>query len=486
MNISVVSTRCYLKVNKRITYFVRFDHILFRMKKYSKKFWGAFVFGSIVFLFGWFVFWEIKHQGLESLKRLIGWVPFNQEMKTDLDTVITLADALLVTGGEEKTFLILFQNNLELRPGGGFIGSFGILKIRDGVVVDFSVHDTGNFDGRIPSTIEPPYPMRETLRIDSLKLRDSNYSPDFGENARWAEEFYRMGNGIEIFDGVVAITTNVLTSFLRVIGPVEIESFPGVYSAENAILDLEYQVEQGYQKQNIDFGERKSVMGILGLEILHRVKALPIAKKYELFQVVLDDLHKKDIQLFFKDDILQAQVASAHWDGKLDTVWQDDYLFAVDANLNSFKSDYFVKRSYAYTVDLSREKPEATLAITYRHTAVARDWFTKDYQTFLRVYVPANSYLTTVTGAAKEPVYGTLFTRKYFGVLVQVPLNTEKTVIFTYTLPETIEGDWYDLKIQKQPGLNDVPVTVTIIQKDGSKKVKSFVLNRDTVLGELE
>ncbi|MDP3957335.1 MAG: DUF4012 domain-containing protein [bacterium] len=456
------------------------------MKQYSTKFWITFVTIAIIFLSGWFVFWEVKNQGWESLKRLLRLVPLTQETRTDLETVISLADSLLYTEGKEKTFLILFQNNLELRPGGGFIGSFGILKVRDGGITDFSVHDTGNFDGRIPSTTPPPYPMRETLNIDSWKLRDSNYSPDFPENAKWAETFYQMGQGEERFDGVVAVTANVLTSFLKITGPIEIEGFPGTYGADNAIVDLEYQVEQGYLKQNIAFGERKSVMGILGLEILHRVKALSLSKKYELFQTILADLHKKDIQLIFKDTVLQEQVMAAHWDGAMDRVWKDDYLFLVDANLNSFKTDYFVKRSYAYTVDLSQEIPQATLEITYRNTAEKRDWFAKDYQTFLRVYVPAGSFLHTVTGAALDPVYGELLGKKYFGVLIQVPVRTEKTVTFEYTLPQNLEREWYDLKIQKQPGLNDVSVTVIVIKKDGSREERTFVLNRDTVLSELQ
>lgn len=455
------------------------------MKRYSTKFWVIFVVVSAVFLFGWFVFWEVKNRGVNSLKDLLGLTPLGQETRTDLETVISLADSVLRTDGREKTFLILFQNNLELRPGGGFIGSFGILKVRDGRLVDFSVHDTGNFDGRIPDTVEPPYPMRETLRIDSWKLRDSNYSPDFGENAKQAEAFYHMGQGTEQFDGIVAVTANILTSFLKVIGPVTIEGFPGTFDADNAILDLEYQVEQGYRAQDIAFGERKSVMGMLGLEILHRAKTLSLSKKYELFQTILDDLHQKDIQLMFKDEALQEQVAAAHWDGALDRAWKSDYLFIVDANLNSFKSDYFVKRSYAYTVDLSADVPQATLAVTYRHTAQARDWFTKDYQTYLRVYVPAGSYLHTVTGAAKDPVYGELLGKKYFGVLVQVPLGTEKTVKFEYDLPREIVSEWYDLKIQKQPGLNDVPVSVTIIRQDGTAEKQELSLNRDTVLGEL-
>lgn len=456
------------------------------MKKYSKKFWAVFIAVSVIFLTGWFVFWEVRTHGLESLKRLLGILPMTEETKTDLDTVITLADSLLDTDGQEKTFLLLFQNNLELRPGGGFIGSFGILKVRDGAITHFAVHDTGNFDGRIPDTIAPPYPMKETLKIPSWKLRDSNYSPDFAENAKWAEEFYRMGQGAERFDGIVGITTNVLTSFLRVTGPVELADYPGTYGADNAILDLEYQVEQGYLKQNVAFGERKSVMGILGLEILERVKALSLPKKYELFKVVLDDLHRKDIQLLFKDEALQADVIASGWDGRLDTTWQDDYLLLVDANLNSWKSDYFVKRSYTYTIDLSKEVPQATLAITYRHTAPKKDWFTKDYQTFLRVYVPKGSFLSDATHTATAPVFGEFANKKYFGMLIHVPLGTEKTVTLRYTLPKEIEREWYDLKVEKQPGLNDVPVSVTVIKSDGTREEKSFVLNRNTVLGDIE
>jgi len=457
------------------------------MKKQSTKFWMTFLILTTVFLMGWFVFWEVKNQGFESLKRLLGFVPMQAEVKTDLETVMSLADMVFHTDGQEKVFLILFQNNLELRPGGGFIGSFGILKVRDGNVTDLSIHDTGNFDGRIPNTVLPPYPMKETLGISSWKFRDSNYSPDFSENARQAEIFYQMGQGQEKFDGVVAITANVLSSFLRVTGPVNLEGFPGTYGADNAILDLEYQVEQGYLKQNIDFGERKSVMNILGFEILHRIKGLSVVKKYELFKVVLDDLHRKDIQLAFKDELLQKQVVSSGWDGTIDGNWKGDYLLMVDANLNSFKSDYFMKRSYSYTIDLSFPlAPKATLSVLYENTNKEKDWFAKDYQTFLRVYVPQESYLNKVTGASQDPVYGESFGKKYFGVLVHVPILTKKTVTFEYMLPKDFKREWYDLKIQKQSGLNDVPVSVTVITENGKRIERNIVLNRDTIMDNIE
>ena len=447
-------------------------------KNHPILFWSLFALFSSLFLFGWFAYWEARHQGLGSLLEKL---PVSRELRSDASAVGFFADSVMRTDGHDRTYLILFQNNLELRPGGGFVGSFGILKIRDGKVVAFDVHDSGNFDGRIPDTVAPPYPMSETLKISSWKLRDSNWEPDFAANAKQAVTFYNMGGGEEKFDGVIAITTDVLSSFLSVTGPVEIPGFPGKYDEKNAIIDLEYQVEKGFLEQGVERGDRKSVMGLLGDQILAKVRELPPQDLFRLLQVVLDDLNQKDIQLWFADEDLEAEAVSAGWAGSFDGKWSDDFLMAVDANLNSWKTDYVMRRSMEYSVDLSQETPKAKLTVHYEHVGKEKDFMTKDYQTFLRVYVPNGSWLGGVSGNAKDPVFGEFMGKKYFGVLVHVPLGTSKDVSFEYDLPKGIEREFYDLKIQKQSGLAGVPVKLTIVGKDGSKKETSFQLNRDYV-----
>jgi hypothetical protein len=400
------------------------------------------------------------------------------ELTGDLATLIQLTGAFMNTGGEERVFLVLFQNNMELRPGGGFIGSFGILKVKDGAIMSFASHDVVNFDGRIPDTVPAPYPLPETLGVRSLKLRDSNISPDWSVNAKAAEDFYRLGKGEETLDGVIGITTNVLTSFLSIVGPVEVPGYPGEYDAETGVLDLEYQVEQAFYKQGITRGERKSIMNLLGNIILEKAKALPMSGKYALFRVVLDDLHKKDIQISFQDETLQKIVRTAGWSGEVNQEWSQDYVLAVDSNLNSFKTDYRMRRSMEYTVDLSGEIPKAKLAVTYEHTAKEKDYMTKDYQSFARIYVPEGSWLESVTGAAKPAVFGSELGRKYFGAIIQVPLGATRTVTWNYVLPKELATSDYDLLIEKQAGLNDIPVSITVIGRDGTSETKSTVLNR--------
>jgi len=455
-------------------------------KKYSKKFWVLFVLISFILLFSLFIFLEWKRSGFASLTKWFGVVPVEEELQTDMKTLLSIADALSDTNGETKTYMILFQNNMELRPGGGFIGSFGILKIKDGQAVSLEVHDTINFDGRIPDTVPAPYPMKETLGVSSLKLRDSNHSPDFATNAKAAEDFYHLGDGQEQFDGVIGITTRVLESVLEVTGPVEVPGFEGTFGKDNAVLDLEYQVEQNYYKQGISFGDRKSIMGELSAQILKKVKDAPFGDKYKLFQILLADLHAKDIQVYFKDEALQYQIKNAGWDGSFDTTWSNDFLFLVDSNANAFKSDLYVERSYDYSVDLTQVEPRATLKVTYNHTAKEKSYLTKDYQAFARIYLPKGSYIENISPLTHQVVYSEEFNKKVAGTILQVPLGTEKTLVYDYKLPKTIEtGDLYDLKIQKQPGMRSNPVRIEVKYKNGTTKKYQFNLERDTVLSTL-
>lgn len=454
------------------------------MKKYSRKFWIGFWLLAVMFLTGWFMFWEYKNQGIgTAVTDVISFLPIDENQKAEYKTLGKIADYFLKNDGKERTLLVLFQNNMEIRPGGGFIGAFGIVKIKDGSVISIETHDLSNFDGRIPDTVEPPYPMKETLGIKSWKLRDSNYSPDFTVNAEKAIEFYRMGNGQEELDGVIGITANTLTSMLKVTGPIEIEGYPGTYDSENAIISLEYQVEKAFEQQGIDRGERKSIMNDLAKEIQKRVWNLSAMEKIELAKILIADLEQKDIQLYFKDEQLQQTAMDSNWAGVIDASWNNDYVMPIDANLGAFKSDYYVKRSVDYTIDLTKENPAATLKITYQHTAKEKDWMTKDYLTYLRVYVPDGAWLVSAENFTMGR-YGNELGKKYFASIVRVPLNSTKTVTLEYTLPKDIAKN-YELKIQKQAGLIDVPMNVHIIDANGSQRDYATVLHSDMTLSEI-
>lgn len=434
-------------------------------KPRSKKFWIIFWALAFAFLAIFYFILNIQSRGIFGVS------------KKQLKSIAHFSDYIIRRDGKEKAFMLLFQNNMELRPGGGFIGSFGILKIKDRKITELSIYDLANFDARIPNGIKPPYPIEENLHINSWKLRDSNYSPDFAVNAQKAEEFYHLGQGQENFDGIIAINTGVLASFLEATGPLKISGYPGTYDSENAILALEYQVEKGYIEQGIEKGNRKSILNELAGAIIEKVSGMNSWQKIKLAKIILADLNSKDIQLYFKEEKLLEHARNAGWSGEIRKDWSRDYLMMVDANLGSYKSDYYIKRSFKYRIDLRGDVPRADLEITYNHTAVSKDWMTRDYVSYLRVYIPEGSSLLDERGL-ENPQFGEELGRKYFSTMVYVPLNNKKIIKISYNLPPLLKKkNAYNLLIEKQSGVENVPGKIYIIYPDGEEKTFDIELN---------
>lgn len=449
--------------------------------KYSTKFWIIFWITAVAFLSGWFLYWNIKHQGFGiAASKIISILPISNHQKNDYKALAMVGDYFFTKDGKEKKVLVLFLNNMEIRPGGGFIGAFGVVKMKDGKVQIIQTHDLSNFDARIPTGIEPPYPMKEIGYVDNWKFRDSNFSPDFKTNVEKATEFYALAGGNANFDGVIGVTSNVLSSILEITGPIKLKDYPGTYDSGNAILALEYQVEKAFEDQGIERDDRKSIMADLAEEIENRVFDFSLSQKITLMQSLLEDLSQKDIQLNFSDSRIQESAGRANWTGKVNSDWKKDYLMTSDANLGAFKSDYYVKRSLDYSVDLSGSKPHATLKINYDHTAMQKDWMTRNYLTYLRIYVPYGTEI--ISSQNFEDIQtGEEFGRKYFGAIVKVPIANSKEIQISYNLPESIREN-YELMIQKQPGINDEPVAVHIKRENGLAEDFRYDLTSDLVI----
>ena len=445
----------------------------------SWKSLAIFWFLAALLLFGWYVLLQIQNKNIENLKPLVKILPIGAERRSELGVLV---DIYAKAGGfsREQTFLILFQNNMELRPGGGFIGSFGILKTKGGKVSDIQIFDTGIFDAQIPNMETPPYPLEDMLHISSWKMRDSNWSPDFRVNAEKAQYFHKLGGGQENFDGVIAINTSVLNSFLSITGPMKIDDYPGLYNDETAILQLEYQVEKGYVEQGIEKSDRKSVMKEMAQALVEKAHNFSLVQQFEMAQKIEDHLKKKDIQFFFADSALEAEAEKMNWAGQIQD-FDGDYLAVVDANLNSLKSDICIKRKIDYEIDLSGDQPQAKLALTYEHTCRAKDWMTTNYNDWTRVYAPNGSWLVDSNVPQEEMRFSDELGKKVFGLPVFVPIGKTETVNLTYNLPADFKNKTYSLLIQKQSGSGDLSVKIIVKKANGSTSEINEILRGDKV-----
>ncbi|NTW27500.1 MAG: DUF4012 domain-containing protein [Candidatus Moranbacteria bacterium] len=409
----------------------------------------------------------LAFSSLAVLNKVSNFLPIGQDEKKELDVVNKIVGEMTKNDDIEKTFLILLQNEAELRPGGGFLGQYAIVKIKNGQVLSTFVEDANLLDQRISTKIPTPFPFERMMQLKRWKFRDSNFSPDFPTNVEKAKYFMRLaGKSSNGFDGVIAVNSQVFNDVLGLTGPITVPGYSGEYNEENGSRKLEEQVEKAYiMNPDIDTQNRKAILKKMAPIILDKLMTIGnVTKLAELFH---REMKNKNVMLNFTDPALQSAVESVFWDGTVTKDWSGDYLMMVDANMGALKTDFFIKREMHYNLDLTLPKPLVTLDIKYKNTAPYGDWRTSDYHSYLRLYVPKGSnflesHMVSRIATSED------FDKTYFGFMCHVLINGETDAQIKYELPESFSNmEDYKLLIQKQSGVGDVPVTVHIKTKDG-------------------
>lgn len=419
---------------------------------------------------------SVIQKSLSAFEKIARFLPIEADTKKEIEVINKYVDYFTKQDDIERTFLVMLQNNMELRPGGGFLGQYAILKIKNGQVVSSFVEDANLLDQRIYADIPAPYPFYKMMQVRKWKFRDSNFSPDFPTNAEKAEYFYRLAGGKEKFDGVVAVNADVLSHILELTGPIQVPGDSKVYNSDNVVLDLEERVEKIYiYNPNIDTQNRKWIIKKMAEVIVDKLMNLRNVPK--IADLVLEELRNKNVMLNFEDQQLQSLAESVHWDGEVAQDWAGDYLMAVDANLGAYKSDYYMKREMSYDIDMTGEKPVVTLNILYTHTATYGDWRTSDYHSYLRIYVPKGANLLERKMVSYPNIQEDLG-KTYFGFTLHVLINRQTNAMIKYELPAEIKND-YKLLIQKQSGVGDVPVKIHVKMSDGKEYNQEAVLQKD-------
>jgi len=423
---------------------------------------------------------EFAASSFNLFQKVSKLLPLTPDTKKEIEVVNKLVEFITTKDDTVHTFLMLLQNADELRPGGGFLGQYAIIKTKNGEIISTFVEDANLLDQRISADVPTPYPFARKIQLKKWKFRDSNFSPDFPTNAEKAQYFYRLAGGRETFEGVIAVDSLTFNNILALTGPIKIAGDSNIYTSTDGAQKLEERVERVYLGEDVPAElkqARKNIMKKIATEIIS--KAVTVGNIPKLAEFAQTELQNKDIMFFFKDPTLQSLVASVHWDGSVSKDWNDDYLMLVDANMGALKTDFYIKRSLEYTADFTLEKPTGTLVYTYSNTAPYGNWRTSDYHTYLRAYVPKESVFLTrfmINAVTTKEA----FNKTYFDGFVDVEIGqSDVHTTLTYELPATIDPNNYHLLIQKQSGVGTIPVTVHLKTKDGKTYDQTTELKKD-------
>lgn len=408
------------------------------------------------------------------------------------ENTLDLWPSLLGFEGEKK-YLVLFQNNMELRPGGGFIGSYGILTMKNGKADTFHIFDVYDADGKLKTHVEPPYALRRYLGASNWFLRDSNFDIDFTKDATEATRFLKEETG-QTVDGVIAIDTSFLQNILKAMGSVTVADYNETVTPDNFYLLTQTHAEKDFfpgSTQKKDF-----LKGLSNAMIMRLSEGKKISNQ-ELLSEVITSIKQRHVLFSFNDQNAQNiftvnNITSSLWDGRKrqDSTFQD-YLGIVEANVGTNKVNYYIKRTWDYAASIDETGNfQGKTTVGYQNTSKRGSPYGGDYKNYVRFILPPNAVVQSVTIDNKElPIVPAItdpaiYTQKEFvppsgleieqteekgktivGFFHIVPVGASQTVAITYTVQQVIDPTrpsfLYDLQLFKQPGTTDDPYSVS-------------------------
>ena len=390
-------------------------------------------------------------------------------------------------------FLIILQNNDELRPTGGFIGIYGISESRNGEIISIDTDDSYHLD--MPAALsdkwkmEAPAPLKKYLKVEKWYFRDSNWSPDWPTAAAKITEIYHgenaaSGTSTLPFIGVVAITPDFVGDLFRLVGPIVVRG--ETYNADNFQPLLQYNVEIAYKDQDISSWDRKDIVDELMGELKNRLFKLSADKWSEIINIADSNIAQKNIQVYFPNAGWQSLAKEMGMSGEVKKP-ASDYLMVVDANLGAFKSDAIIKKDISYTLSQSANGLSATLRLDYRHEG-GFDWRTTRYRSYTRVYTPLGSRLISLKGVNEATadisvMDDTGLDKTVFGFFWTIEPGSTGNAALSYALPDKINSQIkaknYELLVQRQAGSRINSLKFIFKPLTGKTKEWSNNLNTD-------
>ena len=389
-----------------------------------------------------------------------------------------IVPAILGWGGQ-KRYLVLAEDPAELRPSGGFIGTYGIVTFKDGRLVERHFHDVFSLDvDRTYPYVKPPVALDgHLLGGQSWQLADANWSPDFPTAAQDALRLYTNESGDGAIDGVIALSTYAIDDLLKTTGPISVPAYGVTVAAgETTLTSL-----QQTRTSRVHGANRKAFLDAFAGQLVDAVLGLPPHAWTSMVDTLQAMGRGRRALVWLRDPAAQALVVQFGWDG---AVRQDagDYLFAVDANVSpASKLNAVTERRQTLDVTLNARgtaSHQLRLLWTNRilalenapYRALPEQGGARLLGNYVRVLTTAGSQIRSVSGGTLVHLTGPEEVgrdagRAVFGNYVAIPPGPT-SVTYSWVSDGVVAGDGkdfiYRLTVQKQPGTRDDRIAITV------------------------
>jgi hypothetical protein len=437
---------------------------------------------------------------VDELDRLDRFLPRLQSLSESLTVMPDLLGELFGLQAQ-KVYLVLSQNNDELRPLGGWIGTYGLVRMKAGRLAGYEYHSN---TPPTPTPPDEPCPARSPdwwlqLQEPVWGCWDAHWTADFPTLAQQSEWFYTQGGDpYAPVDGVVAVDLTFTGQLLQALGPVLVPEYGETVSAANLRQRIyAYRAREGEEPH-------KKFIASLFTALLARLTQADSSQARAVFKALLSAVQEKHLLVYFNAPGLESLAASLGADGGIRSS-AGDYLYVLDSSLTC-KAYHSIRESIEYSVTLQAGLSATAVVTTawYFPTEAlqtdpalsSEDWSGRNKAPFFtdiaRLYLPAQAIWSGTDGNTYPTSFDSELDRQMLANLVKLAPGAGAQIRQRYLLPGVVQQagarSYYRLLVQKQPGTQANALTVIITLPAGvellsaSPKPASITAGEQTVL----
>jgi len=291
------------------------------------------------------------------------------EMLTGLNLAAQLLPSMLGVNGQ-RDFLLLFQNNAELRASGGIPGATSVVSAQAGSIGLVDQSNSTDFRGSTPESILPLTEEEQSLFTPILGrfIQNATLTPDFARSGELAQARWNELTGQQV-DGIAAIDPIALSYLLEATGPVQLADGSELTS-ENAVDSLLSGVYQRFadepEVQDAYYAEAAAA-------VFEQVRSFG-GDAGAMLNALAQGVQERRILVWSADVDEQALLEQTPLAGRLPQSTEDYSAFGVFFNdATGAKMDYYLDATIGASSATCRNdlRPETTIGFSLTSSAPA-------------------------------------------------------------------------------------------------------------------
>lgn len=365
--------------------------------------------------------------------------------------------ALMAFAGDSgpRRYLFLSQNPDEVRPTGGFIGTYGVLTAQGGVMKLERYDDIHAWALPRPQADVPVAQVGSPYRYHDPPLRrtiaNANTGPDWPQAAQLAANLWKAGGEAPV-DGVISFTPALMARILSVVGPVAVPSYNEIVTAENIIERLDYYT---HIADPLD-PNRKDFVAVVAEIVLRKLFDAPASQWEPLGRVVGQAFEAREALAWSTDPQVASVLAERRWDGAFvghpgDFYFNSEFEYAA-------KNGRGIRRVYDHRVAVNPDgSARVTTRLTVTNTQPYGRYTNLTTLGYLTIYGPKGAVLDQAASdpfGFKEPAMAGHPAMGWFRAAAPSGGQTTLTVVWDVPglVKEMRDGSWeYSLRWRNLP-----------------------------------